>query len=80
MGLQKVSNERDFRHEADYDLGDINKRWGKSPIDHESYTSIWIENTSCPKAPPAEALGRTAFQCSTMGSSWPIYLDQILCH
>jgi hypothetical protein len=43
MGLQKVSNERDFRHEADYDLGDINKRWGKSPIDHESYTSIWIE-------------------------------------
>lgn len=42
-GLQKAFNDRDFRHEADYDLDDINKQWGKSPIDHESYSSIWIE-------------------------------------
>jgi hypothetical protein len=42
-GLQNAFNDRDFRHEADYDLGDINKQWGKSPIDHESYSSIWIE-------------------------------------
>jgi hypothetical protein len=41
-GLQRV-NDRGFRHEADYDLGDIDKQLGKSPIDHESYTSIWIE-------------------------------------
>jgi hypothetical protein len=42
-GLQNPFNDRDFRHEADYDLGDLNEQWAKSPIDHKSYSSIWIE-------------------------------------
>jgi hypothetical protein len=42
-GLRKDFNERDFRPEADYGLGDIDRQWGKSMTDHKSYSSVWIE-------------------------------------